>query len=122
MNKINEHIKIIKKNMTYIPDFLDTKSDLDLWYIINCCNDIIIELINDNFIDDISINKLSKEYIDINKYLKIITSPEKYFLIHVYLLNNIENSIKYCENQELYEACSNLKKLEKELNRDFYVF
>jgi len=110
---IYEHALNIEKRMRKIPDLIDTKKDKQIWDLMSTCNDILLELVDLEFVTTRELILLSNEYKEILTYLEVITEPAKYFLINLYFVIIMEYMVEYCEDKELFEACSNIKRFEK---------
>lgn len=110
--QIYNHLLTIERKMYNIPDMIDPKIDKQLWELMSSCNSIILELVDNDLLSQQSLIILSNEYKELMKYIEVITEPSKFLLINLYFVIMMEYVVEYCEDNELFEACANVKKFE----------
>jgi hypothetical protein len=110
---IIEHQLNIEVRMRQLPDLIDPKKDIYLWELMSTCNNIILDLVSDEFILYNELKVLVYEWSDILQMIKIVVGDAAtYFLINIYFSIIMEYATEYCIDNELFEACSNIKKFE----------
>ena len=70
---IYEHALNIEKRMRKIPDLIDTKKDKQIWDLMSTCNDILLELVDLEFVTTRELILLSNTPGVIEKY--IVSTP-----------------------------------------------
>lgn len=110
--QIYNHLLTIERRMYDIPDLIDPKTDKQLWELMCRCNSIILELVDTDLLPQQVLIILLNEYKALIKYIEVITDPSKFFLINLYFVIIMEYVVEYCEDNELFEACANVKKFE----------
>lgn len=112
-NNIERHTSFIENRLNKIPDFIDTKKDLELWDMVYFCNYTLLDLIDFSILNNDSLEIVTREFIQMKKYIEVIVEPKKFFLIELYFVVILEFLLEYCESNELFEACVNIKSFEK---------
>jgi hypothetical protein len=106
--------EIIKYEFSLKPYFIgNTKKDNDIQSAMSILNDIILEMIVLNFINDKKIKKLSDDFIALLLSL-FDYGVEIGYDILVYYETSFDIIINYCEENELWEVVSNIKKFKIE--------
>jgi hypothetical protein len=113
--EIYTHIMNIELKMRQIPDLINTTTDIDLWGLMSTCNNIILELVDNDCLTDREINLLVVDYTEFINIIRDIVDATKFFMIHIYFYSILEYCMIYCEEEQLFEACANIKKFNDKL-------
>lgn len=106
------HISKIETRLRNIPDLIDTKTDKYVWDMMCLCNDIIIDLVDTDIIDDLAVDMLVLDFGEYMALIRTMVDDVKYFMISLYFSVMMDYCVKYCEDNELFESCANIKNFE----------
>lgn len=112
--KLVEVRKICKKNLSHIPDWIDNKSisDKRTWAYMFDLNELLIMLLSNRIHTQEIIDKILYKF---NRIIDILIKEgdddfDKEIELGIYYLGAVDFLHNICLDNELFEACENIKK------------
>jgi hypothetical protein len=113
MDVERERDEIEIRYMRDIPNFINTKSEVGLktWACLSNINIIYLDLVQDFEITQDDLDIIVEDYIHFLTELHIINTPGDYINVCKYILEIQEIVMNTCLENEFYESCVNIRKL-----------
>lgn len=100
-------------SLNFIPDWIDTKSEIhkDIWEGLQDSFEVLLNMVIDKILPDAYINKRTNDYKLIIDNLILLSDVYKRDILIEFMFLSIQYIISACLEEEVYEGAANLKKL-----------